>query len=244
MNTLREKELLYAMLERIATERSDLLQMQFDIMKKLENLDKLELENKNKEHNFVSHDIMPLSTIEEIVRKAQAQQDIHYKQEDSVEEVEEIKDVEETDSLGVNAVKVDDSEEDNKDSETSEENEKRTLKDIIDERNKQMGMQSSTIDNSVKIPIEVIEREKDRLPKRSAYLNLDRVNGLIISVLKESRKPMHIKDVFNSVNDKLDENGENLVKMANLRNNIMPRIVKINKNVSRVTRGFYQYNFQ
>lgn len=88
-----------------------------------------------------------------------------------------------------------------------------------------------------KIPKKEIEIEKDRYAKKSAYLNLDKVIGLISHVLKNSDVPMSLKNLHHSVQEVSDVE----IKINNFRNNILPRACQKNKNIQRVSRGFYQY---
>lgn len=88
-----------------------------------------------------------------------------------------------------------------------------------------------------KIPKVEIEKEKDKLPKRSGQLNMDKVYGLITYMLKEKGSPMSVKDIHKGLNERLDVE----VKMSNLRNNILPRACKNNPKIQRAVRGYYQY---
>jgi len=88
-----------------------------------------------------------------------------------------------------------------------------------------------------KIPKKEIEIERDKRPKRSAYLNLDKVMGTISYVLKNSDVPMSLKDLHSNVQKESDME----IKINNFRNNILPRAIQKNKNIQRATRGYYQY---
>jgi len=117
----------------------------------------------------------------------------------------------------------------------------RTLAEIIEEHNRMRGESDDKPDelSESKIPKEEIEREKDKLPRKSPYLNIDKVNGLISQILKEKGSPMHVKEIFAKLNSMLD----NDVNIQNLRNNILPRVCKSNPKIERALRGYYQYNY-
>ena len=120
----------------------------------------------------------------------------------------------------------------------------RSMKEIIDEHNRSLGLRDASEimrESSSIIPIAEIEREKDRLPRRSSQANIDRVKGIVVSMLKKVGKPVHVKEIHVNLNKKLKANDEGEVNITNLRNNILPRIMKSNKSIQRVTRGYYQY---
>lgn len=119
------------------------------------------------------------------------------------------------------------------------------LKEQIESRKSRMDSgfrnteyRTSVLDKSI-IPMSEIENEKDKLPRKSAQLNMDKVNGLIVYILKESGRPLSVKDIHSQLNKKLDTD----VTMPNLRNNILPRACKKNSRIKRASRGFYQYTF-
>lgn len=214
MNIVREKEILYTMLENIARERNDLLQLQFDIMRKLDRLDNLEKEETVQPQNVVQ--APPIDFEVEVKNNVEETIEVPETIEETIEEVTEEKTVHDI-------------------------MREKPIHEIIEEHNRKLGIVEEESEQSI-IPKVEIEREKDRIGyKRASSLNLERVNGLIVNILKDNGRPLHIKDIFNELNNRLESNSEKAIKMANLRNNVLPRIVKNNNRVSRVTRGFYQY---
>jgi hypothetical protein len=90
------------------------------------------------------------------------------------------------------------------------------------------------------IPKLEIEREKDEIAKKSRKstgLPLEKVAGFIAHVLKEHGVPMSVKDLYEEVN----ERAENQITRNNFRNNMLPRAAKLNSKINNVSRGFYQY---
>lgn len=90
------------------------------------------------------------------------------------------------------------------------------------------------------IPKAEIEIEKEKVNKktgRNSRISLDEYAGVIAHILKESEVPIAIKDLFDAVNERL--NGA--VTRNNFNNNILPRSMKKNKNISKASRGYYQY---
>lgn len=83
-----------------------------------------------------------------------------------------------------------------------------------------------------------IERRKDNVSRKNGrYLNVDKVIGMIASVLKEANGMMRVKEIYNKVN----EMSEVDIDVHNFRNNIMPRALYKNKNIQKVKRGYYCY---
>lgn len=121
--------------------------------------------------------------------------------------------------------------------EEDEEEDNLPLSHFIDLFNKKNieGVQIKEVDYI--IPKTEIEREKDKLPKRSAHVNIDRVTGIIAEVLKDFGVPMSVKDIYRKVNDK----HETKIGFANFRNNLLPRATKKNKRIDKAYRGYYQY---
>lgn len=215
MNIVREKEILYTMLENITRERNDLLQLQFDIMRKLDRLDNLEKKETVQPQNAIQ--APPIDFEVEVKNDVEETIEVPEYIEETIEEVTEEKTAHDVMS-------------------------EKPIHEIIEEHNRKLGIvEEEEVEKSI-IPKVEIEREKDRIGyKRASSLNLERVNGLIINILKDNGRPLHIKDIFSELNERLESNSEKAIKMANLRNNILPRIVKNNNRVSRVTRGFYQF---
>lgn len=87
------------------------------------------------------------------------------------------------------------------------------------------------------IPKLEIEKEKDKMPKIRSSISIDKAAGVIASILKEKGAPMQIKDIHKSMEEKMDTE----IKIANLRNNILPRASNINPKIQRAMRGYYQY---
>lgn len=93
------------------------------------------------------------------------------------------------------------------------------------------------IKEDIIIPKKEIEKEKDKLKKRSSQINLDKVIGLITTVLKETGTPMNVKAIYKQVINKSDMD----IKLPNFRNNILPRACQRNKKIQKAMRGYYQY---
>lgn len=87
------------------------------------------------------------------------------------------------------------------------------------------------------IPKREIDIEKEKLPKKSSVINIDKAVGAISTVLKEKGEPMQVKDIHEQVEEAL----EVTIKLANFRNNILPRACKKNPKIQRAMRGYYQY---
>lgn len=120
-----------------------------------------------------------------------------------------------------------------------------TLEEIIENRNRSLGLENVSANNKSKdlIPKSEIQRQKDiERKKRPSTLNVDKIKGKVVSILKSSEKPLTVAEIHSILNDNLSDNGESEVKIKNLRNNILPRIMKSNKNITRPIRGAYFYN--
>lgn len=95
------------------------------------------------------------------------------------------------------------------------------------------------------IPKREIELAKERESKKSVgrkrtQLSIDRVSSLIAQSLKENGSPMRVADLY----ERVCELSEQPITRNNFRNNILPRAMKINKNIDNVQRGYYQYLFK
>lgn len=95
------------------------------------------------------------------------------------------------------------------------------------------------------IPKKEIELSKEREAKkttgsRRVQLSSDKVAGLIAQALKENGAPMKVADLY----ERVCELSEYPIARNNFRNNILPRAMKINKNIDNVQRGYYQYLFK
>lgn len=94
------------------------------------------------------------------------------------------------------------------------------------------------------IPRVEIELEKEKvqakaksISKKSGTVSYDKVSSLVVTILKEAGRPLKTNDIFIEVNKRYDVE----VSKKNFSNNIMYRIAKENKKVSRATFGYYQY---
>lgn len=120
----------------------------------------------------------------------------------------------------------------------------KTLQEYIDFHNQNLkddysrNEDSFYINNDI-IPKSEIEKEKDKLPRKNVTLNMDKVSGLIVLILKEKGAPISVKEIHRELNERLELE----VTMQNLRNNILPRVCKKNPRIERATRGYYQYKF-
>lgn len=117
-----------------------------------------------------------------------------------------------------------------------------TIRDNLERETKRivenLEQHSSPVQESL-IPKEVIAESKERDARiTSGSLPLEKVGGIIARVLKENGVPMSVSNLYEVVNKRADGR----IKINNFRNNILPRIIRTNKNIERATRGFYQYN--
>lgn len=90
------------------------------------------------------------------------------------------------------------------------------------------------------IPKYEIELAKDREAvknKNRNVLSLDKATGMIAHALKEHGVPMKVSDLYEAVNNM----SEVPISKSNFRNNILPRSMRLNKNIDNIRRGFYQY---
>jgi hypothetical protein len=89
------------------------------------------------------------------------------------------------------------------------------------------------------IPKAEIERqkEKDSPSKRSSKINLDKIVGYIVSILKEHGTPMRAKDLYDEVNVRL----ETELEIKNFYSNILRRACLRSNKIQKAYRGFYQY---
>lgn len=93
-----------------------------------------------------------------------------------------------------------------------------------------------------KISQKIIHEAKDAetSSRTQRGLPLERAAGIIAEVLREHGIPMSVKDLYDEVSKRIEQDG-GYVKRANFRNNILPRARNLNKNIENVSRGFYQY---
>lgn len=123
----------------------------------------------------------------------------------------------------------------------AKENVSREVDAIVNNLTKQKEQVINKIENKEEpkektvIPAREMREAKER--EKKAYVGTDKVQGIVISLLKERGAPMSLKDIFDQVNSQVGGS----LRIQNFRNNIMPRILQNNKKVERAMRGFYQY---
>lgn len=105
--------------------------------------------------------------------------------------------------------------------------------------------EAKPVEKELPVPRAVIEEAKAlesqsivrKRGKRSEYLNIDKVMGNIVFVLKESGKPMANLEVYEKVNAMMD--GQ--IGKQNFKNNILPRTIKKHNKIKKPERGYVQY---
>lgn len=89
------------------------------------------------------------------------------------------------------------------------------------------------------IPKEVIQRavEKERQKIKRTRINREKVDGAVITALKDAGTPIKLQELLNRVNVILDYN----LNKGTFQNKVLSQLMEKNKKVERPTRGFYQY---
>lgn len=215
MNRSEEKSLIYSMMQDITNEKSRLTDVYVSLLGRLSELDKTD-----KSEQTVKH--------EEIQKK------------ESSDTVEEIQEIEETSaSLLESATTLDDTPKEplfkvnSNNNDTTE-----SMADIINRHNSQLGNEEVIEKSTHIVPKTEIQKEIDKLPKKSAQLDSDKVTGYIVTVLKKAGKPLSAKDIYT----RICEMSEYEIKKTNFTSNILPRAIKKNKRIQKAMFGYYQYS--
>lgn len=92
------------------------------------------------------------------------------------------------------------------------------------------------------IPKAEIELEKEKISKNkpsrtTGTVSVDKAAGMIAHVLKEHGIPMTVANLYEAVNAMSDIP----ITRNNFRNNMLPRSMKVNRNIDNISRGYYQY---
>lgn len=215
MNRNEEKNHVYSMMQDITNERSRLTDVYVSLLGRLNELDKVEQPVKAEEKPK--------------------------KDSDDIGDDEEETQKKEEDSLSSDAsplISLDNAIVETQPIPIIEENiPTQSMVDIVNRHNSQLGNEL-VIERANIIPKIEIEKEKDKLPKKSSTLDSDKVTGYIVTVLKKAGKPLSARDIHAKVNDM----SEYEIKKANFTSNLLPRAVKKNKRIEKATFGYYQYS--
>lgn len=114
------------------------------------------------------------------------------------------------------------------------ENIKRETKKVIDEiSSEKKEEKEETLKDKVK---KEVVMDSLRRPREN-QISIERVISVITTILREYGLPMSTSNLYERVNEKFD----GAIKEKNFRNNMLYRIGKMDNNIERVGRGFYQF---
>lgn len=213
MNIREEKKYVYSMMEEITNERRKLSEMYFEMKKRLDKLDELEMRGLDDLSTQGYFDLYMKR--DKQIKTLNIRREINHLNNPQPEPVTE-------ESLQI-----------------FDESKEKMKEEVM----KQMEQAVEAVENPVeepKIPKKLIDEEKEKDKRKSSkQMDLSKVSSNIRTILKESGMPMSVKDIHRALEDKMDM----AIDINNFRGNLLFRTLKMEPRVVRAGRGFYQYSF-